>query len=136
MSNQTMKRDQSANLTANAYTKPGYSFAGWNTKADGSGTSYADKASVKNLASGGGSMTLYAQWTANQYNITLIYNDGTDKSETVKVTYDSAYGLKDPEREGYFFNGWFTAAAGGTQVAANRQSQRNVFRQYCRHDEI
>ena len=43
MSNQTMKRDQSANLTANAYTKTGYSFAGWNTKADGSGTSYADK---------------------------------------------------------------------------------------------
>ncbi len=119
MSNQTMKRDQSANLTANAYTKTGYSFAGWNTKADGSGTSYADKASVKNLASGGGSMTLYAQWKANQYSVTLVYNDGTDKSETVKVTYDSAYGLKEPEREGYFFNGWFTAATGGTQVAAN-----------------
>ena len=40
----------------------GKAFAGWNTAADGSGTSYADGASVKDLATAGESVTLYAQW--------------------------------------------------------------------------
>ena len=47
-----------ANLTANAFTREGYSFTGWNTAADGTGTSYADKASVTLTES----ITLYAQW--------------------------------------------------------------------------
>jgi len=48
-----------AALTANAFTQTGYSFAGWNTAADGSGTAYADAASYPFSASA----TLYAQWT-------------------------------------------------------------------------
>lgn len=47
-----------ANLTANAFTREGYSFTGWNTAADGTGTSYADKASVTLTKS----IDLYAQW--------------------------------------------------------------------------
>ena len=40
-------------------------FRGWNTKTDGSGTSYADKASVKNLSSTNrDTVMLYAQWKA------------------------------------------------------------------------
>ena len=58
--------DTAKALTANGFTKTGYTFKGWNTKADGSGTSYADKASVKNLSStNGATVTLYAQWTAH-----------------------------------------------------------------------
>ena len=50
-------------LTSNAYSIPGYNFKGWNTKADGSGTSYANGASVKNLTTtNGATVTLYAQW--------------------------------------------------------------------------
>ena len=50
-------------LTSNAYSIPGYNFKEWNTKADGSGTSYADGASVKNLTTtNGATVTLYAQW--------------------------------------------------------------------------
>lgn len=45
-------------LTANTFTREGYTFTGWNTAADGSGTSYDDKASVTLSAS----ITLYAQW--------------------------------------------------------------------------
>lgn len=41
-------------LTANAFKKKGYSFDGWNTKADGSGTKYANKAVVKNLTATNG----------------------------------------------------------------------------------
>ena len=48
-------------LTANKFARTGYTFKGWNTKADGSGTAYADKATVK-LDS---DITLYAQWTKN-----------------------------------------------------------------------
>ena len=64
MTNQTgIKYGTTVKLKANTFTRSGYTFNGWNRKADGSGTSYADKASVKNLASTeGGLVTLYAQW--------------------------------------------------------------------------
>ena len=53
----------SKNLTANGFKRTGYTFTGWNTKADGSGTSYANKASVNNLTTTkGATVTLYAQW--------------------------------------------------------------------------
>ena len=58
--------DVEAILTTNAFSKVGYSFVGWNTKADGSGTSYTDGQTVKNLLSeNGSSLTLYAKWEAN-----------------------------------------------------------------------
>lgn len=46
-------------LTANGFTKAGSDFTGWNTAADGSGTSYADSAFYPFTADA----TLYAQWT-------------------------------------------------------------------------
>ncbi len=53
----------STSLRPNDYTCDGYFFAGWNTKADGSGTAYADGEAVLNLTSvNGGTVTLYAQW--------------------------------------------------------------------------
>ena len=56
MNNQTSVVSQ--NLAANAFTRSGYTFAGWNTVADGSGSSYADAAAYMFTAS----VTLYAQW--------------------------------------------------------------------------
>ena len=51
------------NLTANTFARSEYEFIGWNTKADGTGTSYADKESVNNLSTiDGDEITLYAQW--------------------------------------------------------------------------
>ena len=47
-----------ANLTLNTFTLTGYTFAGWNTAADGLGTSYADGANYSFSAD----MTLHAQW--------------------------------------------------------------------------
>ena len=56
--------DQSANtatnLSSNAFTRSGYTFAGWNTAANGSGAAYADGAIFPFTAN----TTLYAQWTA------------------------------------------------------------------------
>ena len=54
---------KSYELTANKFKRKGYTFAGWNTKADGSGKSYKNKANIKNLTSKNGkTVTLYAQW--------------------------------------------------------------------------
>ena len=69
----------SKNLTENGFLRRGYSFAGWNTKADGSGATYKNAQSVKNLSSSeGDTVNLYAMWTVNQYTIT--YNPNTDAS--------------------------------------------------------
>ena len=106
-------------LTANEYTRTGYSFNGWNTKADGSGTAYADKASVKNLTSVNGAIViLYAQWSINSYTLTYNPNGGSVSPTSKSLTYNSAYGtLPTPTRKGYAFTGWFTAASGGTKVS-------------------
>ncbi len=50
-------------LTANAFAKAGYAFDGWNTEADGSGTSYTDEQAL--TFSTGGELKLYAQWKKN-----------------------------------------------------------------------
>jgi uncharacterized repeat protein (TIGR02543 family) len=52
----------SASLTANGFTRTDHVFAGWNTEADGTGTHYADGATVVNLRDATGEFTLYAQW--------------------------------------------------------------------------
>lgn len=74
MSNQSHTYSVSQALTANAFTRTGYTFEGWNTNANGTGTSYTDKQSVSNLSStDGATITLYAQWEelpANIHNIT------------------------------------------------------------------
>ena len=57
------KYGKSYKLTANKFKKSGYTFVGWNTKKNGSGKTYKNKQSIKNLTSkNGGTVTLYAQW--------------------------------------------------------------------------
>ncbi|MBQ3829643.1 MAG: InlB B-repeat-containing protein [Spirochaetales bacterium] len=58
MNPQVMNKNTETALSANAFTRTKYVFNGWNTKADGSGTAYADGASV----SLDWDITLYAQW--------------------------------------------------------------------------
>jgi uncharacterized repeat protein (TIGR02543 family) len=51
------------NLTTNSFTRKGYTFTGWNTQTNGSGTNYADGQNVKNLTATTETIfTLYAQW--------------------------------------------------------------------------
>ncbi len=55
--------DERKTLPANRYARPGKAFAGWNTKADGSGAMYRNKAEATNLASSQDDVVvLYAQW--------------------------------------------------------------------------
>ena len=70
-----------------------YTFSKWNTKSDGSGTNYSRGGTY----SANASVTLYAKWTVG--------------SPTA-----AAVTLPTPTRSGYLFNGWYTAANGGTKV--------------------
>ena len=104
----------SANLTANSYSNPGHSFTGWHTTISGTGgTSYANQASF-NFAS---DITLYAQWTPNNLVVThdsqggsTIANGSTGTGAAITTSPGT------PTRDGYTFNGWFTAATGGTAI--------------------
>ena len=63
MANSQYIYDLSGKLRPNAYTRAGYEFVGWNTKADGTGTAYKDNyTGVLKWANDGESVTLYAQW--------------------------------------------------------------------------
>ena len=60
---QQIAAGNTASLNANGFTRTGYAFTGWNTAADGSGTSYADGADYTvTPATGDVTITLYAQW--------------------------------------------------------------------------
>ncbi len=79
-------------LSPNRFSKEGYTFAGWNTKADGSGTSYADGATVTNLK---GTLTLYAQWNKINISYNLVYmkypfgSAGNTAWKTKTLAYDA-----------------------------------------------
>lgn len=118
MENSQHTYDTAKKLTANVYTKEGYSFDGWNTKKDGSGDSYSNKASVKNLTTkNNGTVTLYAQWKAQKYTVTFDANGGSVDTTEKKVTFDNTYGtLPTPKRTGFTFKGWYTKQTSGDRV--------------------
>lgn len=63
MSEQSHTYDRRQTLTANAFTREGYRFTGWNTRGDGKGKAFTDKQAVTNLlAHDGATGVLYAQW--------------------------------------------------------------------------
>ena len=96
-------------LPASGAKKTGYLFA-WNTKADGKGTSYADKASTFSLTSKiGGNVTLYARWY-KIYSITYKLNGGKNNKNNIKsyTKLTSTFTLKAPTRKGYTFKGWYS----------------------------
>ena len=108
-------------LTANGFTRTGYEFIGWNTKADGSGTSYLDQSSVSDLTStNGGTVTLYAQWDINTYILTLDANGGQVDNSSLPLSHGTSnyhdISWNIPTRSGYIFAGWYTESSGGVQV--------------------
>ena len=109
MNDQTFTYDESQNLTANAFRRTGYTFADWNTKADGNGTSYKNGESVKNLTyTDGGTVKLYAQWTPTNYTITYYLNGGSvaTANPTSYNIETPTFTLNNPTKENYHFVGW------------------------------
>ena len=76
--NQSKIENKSINLSSSKPTRTGYTFVNWNTKKDGSGTTYKAGASYNSNAD----LTLYAQWRINKVYIKLDANGGSVRSST------------------------------------------------------
>ena len=115
MADQTFTYDgEPQALTANAYTRTGYSFTGWNTRRTGDGDAYTDGQEVQNLVDGADdTFLLYAQWSKNSYTVTLDPVDGQINAGNVTgYTYGDRTQLPtDVTRFGYDFGGWYESSA-------------------------
>ena len=100
-------------LTANGFTKTGYTFAGWAETPNGV-VKYSDQAPVKNLSyTDGAVVNLYAVWTPVSYKITYNENGGSAVAD-LNYTIETDIALATaPTREGYIFLGWNLASSAG-----------------------
>ena len=125
-SNATLYAQWDHNYTLPKTSKAGYTCS-WNTKTDGTGTKYNSGATASITAD----TTLYSVCTANTYKVTFNPNGGTVSTTSKSVTFGQKYGkdstLPTPTRAdstdsktgktiSYVFEGWYTAANGGTKV--------------------
>ena len=110
MSAQKVLHNTATKLSKNTFTRVGYTFAGWNTKADGTGTSYTNEQSV----SLSNNVTLYAQWTINKYKITFNSNGGIGTMLPQEFLFNASSKLNKNTfvRDGFKFIGWNTKADG------------------------
>ena len=97
-------------LTKDIPTRSGYSFGGWNTNADGSGTNYSSGGKFTTNEN----TTLYAVWKRSFYTITYDANGGTGApaSQTKKPGVNIKLSSKKPTKEGYVFLNWNTNQLG------------------------
>ena len=120
ISNQTFTAGTSQALTSNSFAKTGYTFNGWNTVANGSGTSYTNAQSVTLYET----TTAYAQWTAGTYAVTFDSNTaGSGTMSNQSLTAGTPFSLTSNgfTKTGYIFAGWATSS-GGSVVYTNAQS--------------
>lgn len=93
-----------------------YVFQGWYTARTGGDAVTADTTFTDD-------MTVYAHWTLASDPKTVSFNpnggevDGSTQIKTVVVENGNAIGtLPNATRSGYDFQGWYTAAEGGTRI--------------------
>ena len=84
--------------------KTGYTFAGWNTQADGSGT---DHAVGSTFIIGASDVTLYAKWAINSYTVTFNSQGGSAVSSQTVNHGGKVSEPTDPTKTGYAFAGWY-----------------------------
>ena len=124
---QTKTFDEKLMISSNKPTRKGYNFAGWSTSANGN-VVYQPGAEYKNDQNGG-TVTLYAKWTAWKHTIHYDKNvPASSSSQTVAnmpeddtKTFDITKTISStkPSRNGYIFNGWNTQKDGkGTAYAS------------------
>lgn len=112
---QTKIFDQAMILSDKKPTRHGYNFVRWNTKADGTGTSYEVKGNY-NHDQNGGTVTLYAIWTPWVHTVHYDANGGDQSSvpNDQKKTFGQSMNVatKVPTRNEYKFLGWTTGKDG------------------------
>ena len=108
---QTVNSGDYAPIPANP-TRPGYKIIGWYTAAEG-GERYAFSTPVRS------DLTLYAHWavdsSSQSYRIAFDANGGSPDSFQVVKSGSMLTKPEDPSRTGYRFQGWYTAASGGSK---------------------
>lgn len=127
--------DNPSNLQANGFSLPGYTFAEWNTQADGTGEPHQNEGTVKNLATEDGeTVTLYAQWKPHTYMVTFSGNGATGTMEPQELTFDTSAPLSANafQKGNMTFIGWAIEGETGTsRLFADGQTVVNL----CNLDE-
>ena len=126
---QTKTKGKELVLSATMPTKEGYKFVNWNTKKDGTGTSYNAGAKYTTEAS----ITLYAQYEKElveeetKYTITFYTNDGTtEKSTKVVNKGNKIVKPENPVREGYTFDGWYDKKENGKEYDFTKEVTSDI----------
>lgn len=114
-SSQTKWHGETLTLSNSTPTRTGYTFAGWNTKQDGTGTNYASGANFTTNAT----TTLYAKWTLNSWSVTYNANGGSGSVSSQTKYYGQALTLASSgfTKTYYTLDGWATSATGGIAYA-------------------
>ncbi len=106
-------------------TKDGFIFVGWNTHSDGSGEAISTPFTYEYTED----ITLYAQFTGNNYSLTFDKQGGIDGSDGVDVVYYQAMpAATAPGRTGYDFGGYYSLPNGeGTQYYDKNMNSTHVW---------
>ncbi len=123
-------------VKTNEYTLAGWTFAGWNTSATGSGEYYEEGSNVYNLFSTSeANLNLYATWIASEYTITFEANCPAEAETAIVGTmndidcvYDVSIYLPTTTYvlDHWAFTGWNTAADGSGDSYSSSVSLRNL----------
>lgn len=104
-----LEYDKTYTLNNNEYSRKGYEFVGWNTKANGTGKLFENKQQINKLFDiYGKDIVLYAQWILKEYTITYDLDGGSyySNKDTYSIVSEDIQ-LKNPIRTGYCFLGWY-----------------------------
>ncbi len=106
--------DATYSLPKAIYSRDGFYFAGWNTKADGTGKTYQDGASIKDLATEDGAVvSLYAQWKPCDYIVKFNANGGNGVMADMGLKYGESRRIAGKyTKPGYVISGWNTQPGG------------------------
>ena len=104
----TVKYGGTVTIAGNGFTKTGHSFNGWNTSADGTGTSYpAGSTFVSKPSAHGDTLKLFAQWKADRWGVTLIAGTGIDSvSGGGSHAYNESVAISAAVKKGYSWDKW------------------------------
>ncbi len=124
----------SSAVLPNAFTRTGYTFGGWKTTKNETSTLYLDSAAIRDIASAGETITLYAHWVKNAYTVKYDANPPSAASSSVlnmpqnKVCkYDEPVTLgSKPSLTGWTFDGWYNAKTGGKLVGKAGETTTNL----------
>lgn len=100
---------ETTELSPCAFTRKGYRFTGWNTKANGTGDTVEEALNL--TATNKGTVTLYAQWEGEPYDVTFHFGEET-RTQTLHYGTAEALDGNTFENPGYTFKSWTTQENG------------------------